>query len=1528
MNIESVNTKTSALIDLQETLRVKLDAVNSAMSKLESAGVDKSAVSMADLAEQTEIARQAYVDANDKVIKMRADLDAAYELQDSLRAEAKQTSTEFNAISRTINEELEPGLETANAELADAESNYQRLKDANTFAEMSNDAESLRNEMREVTEQLLAMARSDLSLSLDDDREMLESIETEAASAKQRFKDLDAALKLNPTNIQIAKERSEALKDATDLAAKRVEKLKDIIGKLKAAGLDQAVKSTKNLTQATKDAEREYKRAADAVQDIEDELGKAISKQRSFEKNGDTLGDDYAEACDDVKRFTKELEDAAKAAQEAEGKVKLLRDASELSGRSDSLASAIRDQKQLAEDSKLVIKDLTTSSFQAMEQLGQFSRQAIQEIVTSSYDLEEAFTNMMKTVDGTQEQYNHLKESAVQASLQNPVSADQILNVEALGGQLGFTITELEEFQRVANGLDISTNMSWEDAATNMAQFANIMKMNHDDIGRYGAAIVDLGNNFATTEADISDMAMRIAGAGSSLGLTEADVLGLSAALTSMGLTAEAGGSSISQIMLKVDKAVANGNDKVKQYASEAGMSVDEFVQHVSSLDEDSLKSFAEGFGMTASNFKKVTSDAYESLGLWAEVAGYDSAEKFAAAWKSAPIEVLQNVFTGLGKTIENTSEDSEEDLGNLSLILDDLNIKTIRQGDVARRLANNSGLLTDAVKAANDAWDENTALTTEVERRNQSLSGRMDVLKNAFTAIKTEMGEGLKPFVEAGIGIFSTIVDFLNKVPDGAKTAAIGIMGFTTAIAGIGAVVAAAMPVITKLVAGFSVIVASVTTFAGNVGASFALAGEAIGGLVGISSAAMAALAPLAVPLVAIVGGVIGLGVASYQAQKKTNDFNNAMSGMDKTIDMLSQRTTVGAKSLEHFAGTAESLTLEHLTDEINDFNKSVAEIQKPVRESNAMLGEYQTVIDKFAGAGKDVDASGMAQLQWAVEGLNSALGTNYDAMDILNGKYEDEQGNLINIQHEIDNLIAARQRQAEADAAMNIYTEAVEQRMRLEDEADQKEREYWEHVESYQKHAIEAGEKRWGDIQNMTKEEFSEALLNDTGMSDDFRNQYADMLSYREAANKQLDIEAAALERVGKLQRAASDEAKQMYEILNTSYANVDISWSNALLQAGISMNDFVGYATAAGISVKDLQNILNDPNVFFADMVKESGGDLQKLIEIIQEYNNTHPETKEFNEEGAEEVQQQTEQTTQAVENADGTTATYNLEEDGGDEVQQQAEEATEAVEEADGTTATLEIESQGGEEAKQDVNEVKEAFNGSDSQTSMTITATNEVTPVLEEIKGSVVALNESVTPIGLKADAKDFNETMKAAQKTLDSLKQNDVPVLHANISQLAGEVQRAQALINSVYGKSVDLTVNATINGYYDVLNKLNTLIDKGSRTITTFFNAVGKDAAGGIRYHADGFIADHPTWLSNHDIVGEAGAEAIIPLTNKKYVNPFAGAVADQMLSKMHDMDNGNVITVNLNYSAGDDANQMARDLARALGRIQRTGR
>ena len=99
-----------------------------------------------------------------------------------------------------------------------------------------------------------------------------------------------------------------------------------------------------------------------------------------------------------------------------------------------------------------------------------------------------------------------------------------------------------------------------------MARFANITQMSQGDFGRLGATIVDLGNNFATTEAQIVEMALRLAGAGDLIGLTEAEILAIGTTLSSVGIRAEAGGTAFSRVFAEMQKAVQSGSKELDTF--------------------------------------------------------------------------------------------------------------------------------------------------------------------------------------------------------------------------------------------------------------------------------------------------------------------------------------------------------------------------------------------------------------------------------------------------------------------------------------------------------------------------------------------------------------------------------------------------------------------------------------------------------------------------------------------------------------------------------------------------------------------------------------------------------------------------------------------------------------------------------------------------------------------------------------------------------------------------------------------------
>ena len=78
-------------------------------------------------------------------------------------------------------------------------------------------------------------------------------------------------------------------------------------------------------------------------------------------------------------------------------------------------------------------------------------------------------------------------------------SSSTIAEVMANAGQLGIQKDYLVDFTRTMIDLGNSTDISADEAATAIAQFANVTRMAQVDFGRFGSALVDLGNNFATT---------------------------------------------------------------------------------------------------------------------------------------------------------------------------------------------------------------------------------------------------------------------------------------------------------------------------------------------------------------------------------------------------------------------------------------------------------------------------------------------------------------------------------------------------------------------------------------------------------------------------------------------------------------------------------------------------------------------------------------------------------------------------------------------------------------------------------------------------------------------------------------------------------------------------------------------------------------------------------------------------------------------------------------------------------------------
>lgn len=334
--------------------------------------------------------------------------------------------------------------------------------------------------------------------------------------------------------------------------------------------------------------------------------------------------------------------------------------------------------------------------------------------VDQAVSFDTAIANLRKTSDLTADQLDALGDSALEASQKQPVDAATIVNIEALGAQLGVADDKLESFSKTVSGLDIATNMDADTAATEMARFANITGMAESEFSNYGSTLVAIGNNMATTESETSALAQRFASAGTAAGMSQADILGMSGALSSLGVKAEMGGSALSQTVNAIGVAVSEGGDDLQAFADKAGMSADEF----------------------------------------------------ASAWRDDAAGTFNTLVESMGKSVA-----SGEDVNTM---LSDLGITGIRQSDVMRRLVDSTeavtgkqSVLAGALDLSRSAWEENTALQTEVDQRNESMQSRLDVLKNKVNAVAITVGT---PLTEALIDAMDALQPLFQGVADAAQ--------------------------------------------------------------------------------------------------------------------------------------------------------------------------------------------------------------------------------------------------------------------------------------------------------------------------------------------------------------------------------------------------------------------------------------------------------------------------------------------------------------------------------------------------------------------------------------------------------------------------------------------------------------------------------------------------------------------------------------------------------------------------------------
>ena len=1208
------------------------------------------------------------------------------------------------------------------------------------------------------------------------------------------------------------------------------------------------------LAQDISDASAKVEQLEDNFKTLKDVKIADKGDYKKWQQDLDKLQDEYKELTTEVDRCNAEVDESREAMNRANGELDLANQTQEwqkLTGEIDENTAAVKENAEALKGANSGGGILTASNLKSWGMtLYSTVTPAISSIgyamISASEDIDSAYRDMRKTVDGTEQDFQRLYDAAIEFSNTHVTSAAQLLEIEAIGGELGIATENLQEFGEVVASLADSTNLSAEDAATALGHLANIMKIEPDQYSGFADALVRLGNNGASTEEEIVNIAERIGSMGSIVGMSTSDVLAWASTIAATGQNAEAAGTAISKTMSfmetavaaaggtmevtmdSISAAVAEGGSQLTIFASMSDMTADQFVEAWSNNPEEVFESLSEGVASARDSLQKI-----------ADVAGM-SADEFARAWESDPTVALEAFIKGLN-SIEESGGSADATLGNLG-------ITAVRQKQAIEGLMQTVGHLDDNLTMSEDAWNGQSDAwgkagdaANEAAKKAEGFSGQLQILKNMAQGALASLGEGAVPIMKTVSTALSDLTKWFESLSTEAKTAAIKTGAFLLAL-GPGLTIISTFMTSWKSIKGWF---AESNSAIALVARAARVDGQSmVDSLMGVNGAAKATTATVATLRAGIKGIALSLGkgiiagAIIYGISQLVTEFiklrqeaetsKRATEGLKAALDGVAQVNGYFADSMD---GPARSV--KELCDEVDRLTERQAELADSIAEANTEYSNTMGAVEYYAHTVEDLAAKSdrseaeTAKLKAAISGLNEECGTSYGLNDY--GELIDIQtGKVVDNTEAIWDNVEARRAQAIVDYYSGSYDEAVAQMQQWKDalvEAQEKRNELMQSP-FYGRDLMDIDEsdldefREWNSQWSANEQVINEAATNYRNARDavDELEQKIGEATDTIDANKRAQEEAAtAAEAAARRQEIVADDVtgnmRRMSDAVDDDVAFAKMADSLDMLT--VSANELDGvdmsrFASSFDGSMADVMAALEDGGVYLTTFrtAMENAGVSSEMLSSMT------------------------------------ATAFQSLYESCGGSIDKTADALTHMQ------TVMTTVDGQ------------QVTFYVGDNGTIM-------------DSQGKIYDLDHDIADIPDDVLVKYFGDNTDALNKARAAKEE-------------AKSVDRTTGTITikaTDYASSVIEKISRKLSG----LGGKNIPIGAGSSAT----GSIGSSPY--IPRHAKGYIATGPT-LTNQGWIGEDGIEAVsnwatggavVPLTNTKYMLPIADAIAEGMANR-----------------------------------------